>query len=310
MSQIEVKILAGSKTREGTKITTFLLLYHRFFHSEFMTHKVISKNAASSRAIPTSKLLDLVEKDPMLPVSVGKNKSGMQASEELEKEISDRFIELWKELGVKVAADVKVMQELGPHKQIVNRPLEAWLPIKVVATATDWENFFELRDSEYAQPEFGLLAKMMRQAMDEYEYKELQDNEWHLPYIASEDKEYVSSIAPVADEYWKILCSLSAGRCARVTHALGGLSKKDIDEEINKGRELFILKHMSPFEHQAKPWNVSDKIDLNFSYRDNLNALTTWLSTPNSLPPAWADVRNLRGWRPLRSFIERSEIIL
>lgn len=310
MNQIEVKILSGSITKDGVKITTFELLYHRFFHAEFMTHKVISKNAASSRAIPTFKLLELVQTAPMLPVSIGKNKSGMQAEEDLEEDISNKFIEMWKELGVKVAIDVKAMQDLGAHKQIVNRPLEAWLPIRVVATATDWENFFDLRDSKYAQPEFGQLAKMMKEAISNYEYNLLNSDEWHLPYVSDEDKDYVNSITSTVNEYWNILCALSASRCARVSHALGGLSKKTISDEIEKGKELFAVKHMSPFEHQAKPWNVTEHIDKQFSFEENLHELTKWLSTPNSMAPSWADVRNLRGWRPLRSFIERNEITM
>lgn len=310
-NQIEVKILAGSVTEDGAKITTFELLYHRFFHSEFMTHKVISKNAASSRAIPTIKLLDLVQKQPMLPISVGKNRSGMQADEDLEEEISNKFMEMWKDLGVKVATDVKIMQELGAHKQIVNRPLEAWLPIRVVATATDWDNFFELRDSQYAQPEFGLLARLMKEAITNYEYTLVKDNEWHLPYITIDDVHYVSNNTIYKDIKWETLCALSAGRSARVSHALGGLSTKTIDEEIAKGKELCAVEHMSPFEHQATPWNVTRKAALSSkSNFDKLLELTQWLSTPNSTAPTWADVRNLRGWRPLRSFIEHNEFII
>lgn len=317
-NQIEVKILAGSVSKNGAKLTTFELFYHRYMHSEFNTHKVISKNAASSRAIPTNKLLELVTTTPMFPVSVGKNKAGMQAEENLEEEISNKFMSMWKELGIKVAADVKIMQELGAHKQIVNRPLEAWLPIRVIATATDWDNFYDLRDSTFAQPEFALLAKMMREVQSTYTYKLLKDDEWHLPYVVLEDIQYVEKNAHHSESVENTLAAISAARCARVSHAIGGLSRKEIAEEIEKGRELFRIKHMSPFEHQAKPWDVTNvilksrdnKTDFELTDKELLFELTDWLSTPNSMAPAWADVRNLRGWRPLRSFIERNEIEL
>ena len=317
MSQIEVKILADSVSLSGARLTTFELFYHRYFHSEVLTHRVISKNAASSRAIPSSKLLEVVENSPMLPISVGKNQAGMQATQDLEQDLADKFINEWKALGHTVAAGVKVLQDLGAHKQIVNRPLEAWLPIRVVATATDWDNFFELRDSKYAQPEFADLAKKMRHALAENNPTQLKVGEWHLPYVTVDDRNFVLSgmIEYVAAKYWYTLCALSASRCARVSHAIGGLSKKDIADEIEKGRELFAVKHMSPFEHIATPWDVAEAchkvIATNpIGASGALDELTHWLSVPNSKCPEWADVRNLRGWRQLRSFIEYGSIEL
>lgn len=315
MSQIKVKILADSISNTNARITTFELVYHRFFHSELMTHRVFSRGAASSRAIPSSKLLEIVETDPMLPISIGKNRPGMQASEELEESIAEEFIKQWKELGKQVAVGVKILQDLGAHKQIVNRPLEAWLPIKTVLTSTEFDNFFELRNSVYAQPEFGYLAKTMKECLDNSTPQLLRENEWHLPYITDSDKEYVLSTVTENNEklYWSTLCSLSAARCARVSHAIGGLSKKEIWDEIEKGRELFKNKHMSPFEHQATPWNVLSKAkeysDI-YTESDLLKQLCYWLSTPNSICPEWIDVRNFRGWRQLRSFIEHNTMQL
>lgn len=302
-NQIEVKIVADSVSETGARITTFECSYHRFFHSEMMTHRVFSRNAASSRAIPTVKLVEIVKSAPMLPVSLGANKPGMQADE---KQIDDSelFIEDWKKLGISIAEKVSDMTKYGAHKQIINRPLEAFLPIKIVLTSTEWNNFFELRDSEFAQPEFHQLAKMMKLELSRSSPRELQEDEWHLPYITEDDLRYVSENTSEYEEYSKMLCEISASRCARVSHAIGGLSKKSIEEEIKKGRELVSLKHMSPFEHIATPWDVTDKY-----YKDiaTITSLTDYLSTPDSVCPAWADVRNFRGWRQLRSFIEHNE---
>lgn len=314
-TQIEVKILADSIAPNGARLTTFELFYHRYFHAEFMTHRMISKNAASSRAIPSGKLLEVVDTNPMLPVSVGKNQAGMQASQDLEDSLAREFIDHWKALGKAVAVGVRVLQDLGAHKQIVNRPLEAWLPIRVVATGTDWDNFFELRDSVYAQPEFAQLAKQMRAELGNSIPIQLGTDDWHVPYITTDDRNYVLSKMERYSHrtYWTTLCALSAARCARVSHAIGGLSDKTVDEEIEKGRELFRVKHMSPFEHVAAPWNVSSVIGAEIANGRGdlaLADLTDWLSTPNARCPEWADVRNLRGWRQLRSFIEYGSIVL
>lgn len=307
--QIEVKVLADSISEGGARLTTFELLYPRFIHSEFMTHRLASKNAASSRAIPSNKLLDIVENDPVLPVSIGKNQAGMQASQELDSSIADKFIEQWTTLAKLVANGVKGLQELGAHKQIVNRPLEAYLPIRVVTTGTDWENFFFLRNHHMAQPEFQVLARLMKQAMDESVPVKLANGEWHLPYITTEDTEFVSQNY---EDFIKAIQAVSVARCARVSHALGGLSAKSIQEEVNKGFELMALRenepsHLSPLEHIATPWNVSNEI---IDPIAQIEALAYWLSTPNSICPTWADVKNFRGWRQLRSFIEHKEIVV
>lgn len=305
MSEIEVKILAASAyiIEEFTSsIVTFEVLYPRIIHSEFMTHRMLSKNAASSRAIPTNKYVELVENDPVSPLSVGKNKPGMQASEELSEEDKKEFLKEWADTGAYVANKVKsLLKKFGVHKQTVNRMLEPWLPIRVVVTGTDWENFFLLRDSEYAQPEFQVLARKMREAMNSAEFKVLQKGDWHLPYITKEDIEYINENYE-EDRVKETMCLLSAARCARVSHAIGGLSKKSIEEEIEKGLELYRVRHMSPFEHQATPWVIDERDFKLFG-----DELLYHLQTPDSLAPSWCDMRNLRGWRNLRSFIEHEE---
>ncbi|NYW24530.1 hypothetical protein C6506_28980, partial [Escherichia coli] len=98
----------------------------------------------------------------------------------------------------------------------INRLLEPFLPIKTLVTATDWENWFLLRDSEYAQPEIRELARSMKEEMEKYEYKEVNAPNWHLPYITEEDKAYVKE--NYEDHYVEVLAFLSASRCARVSY--------------------------------------------------------------------------------------------
>lgn len=318
MPDIEVKVLAASKASNETyktSIVTFELLYPRYIHAELMTHRVFSRNAASSRAIPTYKLIELVETDPVVPLFIGKNQPGMQAEEELDEEAKREFIKEWVNTGKMVAEKARELLQLNVHKQTINRMLEPWLPIRVVLTATDFKNFFELRDSPYAQPEIQVLARKMKKAIEETEFKELSKNEWHLPYITDEDKEFVEENYKNSGYmrlnlsndiiYYKdaILAILSAARCARVSHALGGLSKKTIEEEIKKGMELYKNKHMSPFEHQAKPWFVDEMYHDIFEWD-----FVEYFNTPDSMASSWFDVRNLRGWRSLRSFIEQGEV--
>ena len=83
-SNIVAKIVADSISESGKRITTFELEYPRYIHAELLTHRMLSKNCSSSRAIPIEKMLGYIENNMALPVYLGRNKSGMQAVEEME----------------------------------------------------------------------------------------------------------------------------------------------------------------------------------------------------------------------------------
>jgi len=81
------KIIADSLCSiENIRLTTFEITFPRMVLAEFNTHRVFSRNSASSRAIPIEKQLAKVLNDPFIPIHWGKNQSGMQAMEELSPE--------------------------------------------------------------------------------------------------------------------------------------------------------------------------------------------------------------------------------
>lgn len=158
---IKTSILADSVNPSGVRLTTFLLTYPRFIHSEFMTHRVFSRNAASSRAIPVKKMIRAVLDTPAMPVRWGATQKGMQASKDLTgwRKAMCRWVWLrGRDLAVLVA---RTLLFLRLHKQIANRVLEPWSHITVLATASDLQNFFALRAHKDAQPEFQVLAFSM-----------------------------------------------------------------------------------------------------------------------------------------------------
>ena len=71
---ITAEIIADSLNPNGNRLTTFILQYPRFCHAEVMTHRMFSKNAASSRAIPTEKIIQAILDDPAMPVYWGQTK--------------------------------------------------------------------------------------------------------------------------------------------------------------------------------------------------------------------------------------------
>jgi thymidylate synthase ThyX len=158
---ITSKIIADSISTAGKRITTFEIEYPRFIHSEFMTHRMLSKNAASSRAIPIATMIQQVMDNPAMPVFWGRNQSGMSAKEELGYAEKEDALVVWLEGRDEAVKTVQRLVSLNVHKQITNRILEPWAHIKVVTTATEWDNFFHLRRHPDAQPEIHALANAM-----------------------------------------------------------------------------------------------------------------------------------------------------
>lgn len=153
-----VKVIAHSVCN-GVQLITLQLRYWRGIHAEFMTHRVFSRNAGSSRAKPVKLMLEQVRNDPAGPIHWGKNQPGMQAREEhdaiVKLELGVGTMELtkyeaWNMAALQAAKIAEAMSEAGYHKQVVNRLLEPFQYIEVVVSSTEWENFFLLRDHEDA----------------------------------------------------------------------------------------------------------------------------------------------------------------
>lgn len=243
MSMYSVKSVKDSLAPSGRRLTTFELRYQRFIHSELMTHRLFSRNAASSRAIPVDKMLQRIEDNPAAPIWWGANEPGMKAKAELEGEALITVKNEWYEAMMDAVRHARKMLAAGAHKQIVNRILEPFSLITTIVTATNYENFFTLRYHADAQPEFGYLAKLMADVYYSAKPKKVWSGFWHLPYI--QDDEWDTPI--------EILKKVSVARCARVsylTHDGKRTIEKDLElyESLKNGSGF---GHWSPFEHVA-----------------------------------------------------------
>lgn len=267
--KISATMICDSIGTNGKRLPTMHLQYPRFIHAEAKTHRILSsdseneviiiqqsaglmddpnlsRNASSSRAIPTSKLIEQVRNDPVMPIFWGKNQAGMQAKEELKGFYKEAAIQNWKQAAINAANSAEAMLANGLHKQTANRVLEPFLPINVIVTATEWTNFFDLRDHKDAQPEIKELARCMKQAMRESTPTLLSAGQWHLPYITKEERVKFHN-----DQVF--LAKLSAARCARVSYLKHDGSEPNIDEDLALFNKLIMAKpsHSSPAEHQA-----------------------------------------------------------
>lgn len=240
---IKAKIIADSVNKLGTRLTTLELQYPRYIHAEFMTHRVFSRNAQSSRAIPVETNLNMVLDEPVEPIFM-ENQRGMQADEALTGSQLDDARLSWAMARQSAMVQAKRMIEIGVHKQIANRMLEPYSHIKVILSATEFDNFFKLRIAPDAQQEICQLAIKMKRAMERSIPVERSEGSWHLPYIP----EYEINNVPL-----RYLKQASVARCARVSYLNHDKSEPRIDKDMELYEFLKESRHLSPFEHVATP---------------------------------------------------------
>lgn len=255
------KIIADSISPKGIRLTTMQLRYPKFIHGEFMTHRMFSRNASSSRAIPVERMIEDVMRDPAMPVYWGKNQAGMQARTELNQQERDEAIRLWLQARDNAINTADRMVSLGAHKQIVNRIIEPWLHINVVVSATDWANFHALRRHPDAQPEIKALADAMWEAQQASTPERLQPGQWHLPYFdLRKDVNLLPTrpegdVTPWSDWFNTLAIKVSVARCARVSYLTHDGKQPNVEEDLKLHDRLVgsTPLHASPAEHQATP---------------------------------------------------------
>ncbi len=279
MTTISARVIKDSVCAvSGKRITTMLWRYPRFIHAEVMTHRVLSRNASSSRAIPVERMIEDILADTAMPIHWGANQKGMQADEECNTGliadgmcpfdmIDNRFDPVTREQAWLYARDqaikvAKAFHRAGYHKQVVNRLLEPFMHINVLVTATEWQNFNALRDHKAAEPHMQMLARANKKAMAESTPLMLGEGMYHLPWVEHEDWERVRAefLKASGNEWGKdtilgTLIKISIARCAR-------LSYNNFDGKVSTTSEDLALFdklvgeqpiHASPTEHQATP---------------------------------------------------------
>lgn len=247
---ISAKVICDS-IFDGKRITSLQLKMPRFILAQFNTHRAFSRSTASSRAIPTAKLIDMVRTNFVQPIHWGKNQAGMQASEELPEDIKQQAFKEWHTAALNAANTAEKLLELGCHKQVANRILEPFMWVDTIVTATEWDNFFKLRLDDASQPEIQELARCMKEAMDNSVPVE---RIYHLPYIS--DKELKEILVDKESNIFAYpeAARVSAARCARVSYSNHDQSNPDIEKDKITAEKLIAGGHWSPFEHQAAPY--------------------------------------------------------
>jgi len=326
-NNIKATVIADSISPTNKRIITFELEYPRFIHAEFMTHRQFSRNCASSRAIPTKKMLQVIQSTPAIPVFWGRNQAGMQANtenDELVKYEDKEYnvLTFWHMAKESAISFFSALSDANYHKQITNRIVEPFQMIKTVVTATEYDNFFWLRNHSMAQPEIQELARCMLEARKlskpverhfltksnninllpesvkalmpleriKVELLKLEKLSYHFPYLSDEEREQYD----IED-----CIKISVARCAAVSY-------RNEDYPLEKCREVYARlisdsrKHSSAMEHVAQVMksNVVESIK---------DMKTLFLTVPgvthvDAQLQLWSG--NFQGWIQHRKLIE------
>lgn len=282
---ITAKIIAKSYNPYTHKtITTWELEYPRVIHAEFMTHRVFSRNSASSRAIPVPSMLANIRENPVDFVHWGKNQAGMQAKEELTGADLEAAKHVWLRAMEMACHQAEQMHNLGAHKQIVNRITEPYQHMKVVMTTTERNNWYWLRNHPDADPSIHRLAEIMQAIDKATDAVGMTNGMWHLPYV-----KVLYRFAPALlyefpvskhdeqvyfDETGKQITlqealMISASCCAQVSY-------RKSDGSLEKAETIFrrLIEsepcHASPVEHQAKCFDGSRVGDYSMTWPEGI----------------------------------------
>lgn len=261
----------------SARITTFEVYAPRYLLAEINTHRLLSRCAASSRAIPVERRITMTMCEPWIPDVFEKNCKGMHSSEALDDADQEKAQKIWREAITDALWHARRLSKLGTHKQFANRLLEPFVYYHGVITATEWDNFWWLRKSEHADPGFRVLAEKMHEA---YSASTPVVSGMHAPYVREEERAGLSN-----DQIFQI----SAARCARVSylsHATGKPSTVEEDLALCEKLMQPTGAHLSPFDHP--------------SFDDGTNGTHTrrWNSP--------VDHRQYWGWIPYRVLLEQA----
>ena len=316
---ITAKVIADSINETGQRLTTFELEFPRLILSECNTHGAIEKNTSSSRAIPVSKMLDHIVEQNLKPIYFGSKKSGMQAGDELTGEDLQYVKDVWESALKGAVGQASLLDECGVAKEVTNRITEPYQLIKAVWSATDWENFFNLRLEKDADPNICMLAYKMYEAMSKSVPVLLKKGEYHLPYVGKYDipvsysdlggyeyetgynvfyydkeRDHTIEHCMTLEEAIKY----SVASCAAVSYRTESMTLEKADKIFDMLINAEVI-HASPFEHLATPivFKETNEMCNVFEYLDKVDGVTH-VNKQGDLCSG-----NLRGWIQFRHLL-------
>lgn len=178
---INAQIVAHSVNEQGDELISVLATFPRIILAEVNTHRMLSKNTSSSRAIPFNKMVETIQNDPFIPIAWQKEHKGMQGSEYHTGEAAERFCPSnWLRARDRAVLEANHLHDnIGVTKQLCNRLLEPfmWTTMLITGPKSGWDNFFHLRCPAYEYG--GITFKSQKDCYNNFLINHPED----LPYL-------------------------------------------------------------------------------------------------------------------------------
>jgi thymidylate synthase ThyX len=263
MNRINAKIIADSISPQGHRITSMLLTYPRIIHSEIMTHRMFSRNSASSRAIPFEKMVKMVEENPFTPIAWQKKHKGMQGTEYLNNNKINFSIEKWLQARDSAVHHAKQLNSdlCEVTKQLCNRLLEPFMWHTTLITATEFDNFFELRTPNYQLEERNDFDELIKIHTFKSKKDVLKEGNWY----SSEVKKFTSNFTNLD---W-----------LEINHSQAEIHIQALAEAM-----WDAMNESTPKQLASGEWHIpfGDKFDKPFIKREETDSIIVhWIPDPN-----------------------------
>lgn len=311
-------IVCDSLNANNERLVTMIARFPRCILAEINTHRVFSRNSASSRARSVKTTISSVMNDPYIPL-FSRNHKGMGGALMTDPNKIKEATRLWlkardnaveNELRLLVGDKDNIKAEnweqivdyyytniynseglsdqtaLSVHKQNANRLIEPFMWHEALITSSYWTNFYNLRISEFAQPEIHAIATLMRAAMDASTPK---TRPMHIPFVADNTVNVENLFNFSWDELKTILMN-SAAECCRISYKDRSTMQNRQDNTALATR-LLHDGHMSPLEHQAIDLQVYKNLSKGSRFgEDNVNIKG---QLNGNLSQGWVQLRHM-----------------
>lgn len=257
----EVEIIEHTRTEASAELITVASRHPRMIHADSMTYRGMSRNASSSRAIPTKRMNRFIAADPVRLVYYGQERPGMVATEQIPPERIARaksLIDTHRDQSLKLVND---LADLGLHKQAANRYAEphAWINVLWTGNLETWLNVFAQRITGYgdwkAQPEYVWECVKIARLIRKSEPRCIDVGQWHVPFVSDLERDQFSP---------ELFLRLSVARSCRISLKTFDDKVASVEDDLATYTKLLTNDHWSPFEHQGQALAYKDDRSGNF----------------------------------------------
>jgi thymidylate synthase ThyX len=268
-------ILADSLNAEtGDRWVTFEISnFPKVLLQELNTHRMLSRNAASSRAMPIAKVIERVKQNPYIP-TFRENQRGMVGKVIHDQERWHKAEQIYRRALESAIHYAEQMAEINIHKEAVNRLLEPFMTVPVIISGTEWQNFFRLRTSPDATPDFQATALLLQELYHSNIPKTLQAGELHCIYA-----EHIPDDLPIGDRL-----KVMSARAARISYRNHGTNHIDIQKDLELAENLIRDGHLSPLEHIGWALSKEQALRLNTRNYQGFLSFRAYWETQHLLP--------------------------